>query len=340
MSKALSTQSQTEIIRSTGRTQPYRRTLADLAVDYMHIVAKKHRPGTVTNYTFQIRRFIVWLEGQGAKNAESGYLSPHILKKYGDLWTYYEKSGKYKASTVNNHLVAVRLFLFWLIAEGAVFDRSPEGLAWITETRVKQWLADVPDTSRPTRKERALSPDEVRCLLDAITDPRDLALFTLLAGSGLRVSECCSLRPADIEIRPDGAGIVHVLDGKGGKSRQVVISNSVIGHVYAWALTANFRLGDTTDIRSLWPNQRNVDKAIGRIRVYQLLQDYAKAAKINRHISPHTLRHTYGTERYRFDRDPVAVAEALGHSGLAYVTTYVKNVETAEAKPFVPEWEK
>jgi site-specific recombinase XerD len=77
---------------------------------------------------------------------------------------------------------------------------------------------------------------------------------------------------------------------------------------------------------------------VTRIRVYQLLQGYAATAKINHRISAHNLRHTYGTEPYRAERDPLAVANALGHQGLAYVQTYVKEVETGEAQPFRPDW--
>jgi len=338
----LSTQAQSAVIVSpTRKTRqvPYQRPVIDLVGDYLSLIGKRRRAATIQNYTAHLVRFGAWLKKNGA--TLSGQVSPELIREYGELYTGLERSGQYKASTVNNHLNPVRGFLKWMIAEGVVFERTPEGLPWITETRVTQWLPDVPDTSRPTRKERALSAKEVKRLLKAINDPRDFALFALMAGSGLRVSECCALRAADIQIRPDGAGIVHVLDGKGGKQRAVVISASVVGHLYAWSLKANLRLGDTTDKRSLWTTRRGEAPGhISRIRVYQLLQDYAKAAGINRKISPHNLRHTYGTERYREERDAVAVADALGHSGLDYVQTYVKSVESGEAKPFAPEWEK
>lgn len=341
----LSTQLQTiAVARKTRRSQrepAYSRSLVELADQYLRLVDRKRRPNTVLNYSAHLRRFVNWLQAeQGADVA--GKISPTMIEVYGEMYKLLEQTGKYKASTVNNHLNPVRGFIRWLIAEAAVFDHAPDtGEPWITETRVNQWLADVPDTSRPMRKERALNADEVRNLLDAIADPRDRALFTLLVGSGLRVSEACALRAGDIQIRPDGAAIVHVLDGKGGKPRQVVIADTVLGPIYAWSLKCDLRLGDTADTRPLWPaHQGEGCKSLSRIRVYQLLQSYAARAGLNCHISPHSLRHTYGTERYRAERDPVSVAEALGHSGLAYIQTYVKSVESAEAAPFKPSWEE
>ncbi len=343
-----------EIVAARARRDSQFRGIEAAALAWLKIVARKRRPSTVENYRLHLKNFCIWLAGRGINI--TAQIGPDELREYGERSRQQEESGAYKASTVNNHLNPVRLWLRWLIAEAAVFDRAPDtGEPWVSETRVNEWLADVKDTSRPTRKDRALSAAEVARLLDAIHDPRDRALFSLLAGSGLRVSEACALRAGDVEVRPDGAGIVHVLDGKGGKRRAVVVDSSVVGHVYAWAVAADLRLGDTADTRPLWPPHRPTipgtkvpgnlgswdgeGRSVTRIRVYQLLQDYAKTAGIARRISPHNLRHTYGTERYRQERDPLAVANALGHTGLAYVQTYVKEVETGEAKPFKPGWE-
>lgn len=315
------------------------RSLDDMAIEWLKVVARRRRPSTVENYRQRLILFTRWLRDKRHVRVVGG-ISPDDLRALAEHTRQMETGGRYKASTVNSYLNPVRLWLRWLIAEAAVFDRAPDsGEPWVTEARVNEWLADVKDTSRPTRKERALSADEVGQLLAAITDPRDRALFSLLAGAGLRVSECCALRAGDVQVRPDGAGIVHVIEGKGGRQREVVVHRGVVGHLYAWALLADLRLGDPTDARTLWPPRSGEGKALSRIRVYQLLQQYAKAAGIQRKLSPHNLRHTYGTERYRAERDPLAVANALGHAGLAYVTTYVKDVESSEAEPFAPKWE-
>ena len=320
------------------RQPSYGHALDMMATEWLKVVARRRRPSTVENYRLNLNSFIGWLHGRGIRI--TGEIGPDELRAYGEQSRLQEKSGRYKASTINNHLNPVRLWLRWLIAEAAVFANAPDtGEPWVSETRVTEWLGDVKSTARPTRKERALSIDEVGRLLAVITDSRDRAIFSLLAGSGLRVSECTALRAGDVEVRPDGAGVVHVLDGKGAKERSVVIAASVVGHVYAWALVADLRLGDPSDTRSLWTPGREEGRSLSRIRVYQLLQTYAKTAGINRRISPHNLRHTYGTERYRQERDPVAVANALGHAGLAYVQTYVNEVSADEAEPFTPTWE-
>jgi site-specific recombinase XerD len=179
----------------------------------------------------------------------------------------------------------------------------------------------------------------MRRLLAVMSDPRDRAFFTLLAGSGLRVSECCALRAGDVEIRDDGAGIVHVVEGKGGKSRKVVVAGSIVGVVYAWAISAGLRLGDAGDKRKLWPPKHGEEgRGITRVRAYQLLTQYAKEAKIAHKVTPHNLRHWAATEFYRATKDAVQVANWLGHSGLDYMQTYIKEVDAHEAEPFDPKF--
>jgi integrase len=321
-----------------ARLGAFEQPIGYLADQYLALKARRWRPLTSDVNRSHVLRFCEWLEERDVGLA--GRISPALITAYGLEWQAAEQKHLYKAATVNNHLNAVRGFLIWLVNEAAVFERTPEGLPWITETRIRQYLADVQDTSRPTRKQNAPSEEEMRRLLAVMSDPRDRAFFTLLAGSGLRVSECCALRAGDVEIRDDGAGIVHVVEGKGGKSRKVVVAGSIVGVVYAWAISAGLRLGDSGDKRKLWPPKHGEEgRGITRVRAYQLLTQYAKEAKIAHKVTPHNLRHFYGTERYRAERDPVAVAEALGHTGLDYVQTYVKQVEAHEAKPFDPELE-
>lgn len=305
---------------------------------WLELTARTTQPSSVATYARHLLGLVRWLARQGV--TLTGQISPESLRAYGAAMTERERARTWKASTVNNHLNPVRQFLRWAVAESLVFDRSPEGEPWVTEGRVDQWLSDVQDTSRPTRKERALTAAEAGALLAAIDAPRDRALFALMLGSGLRVSEACALRPGDIELRPDGAAVIHVMQPKGGaaKRRRVVIHARVLAVVRAWARDAGLRLGDPTDTRPLWPSARQPARGISRIQVYQLLAGYAKRAGLGRTISPHNLRHSFGTQFYRERRDPVAVAEALGHSGLDYVQTYVKSVDASEAAPFEPEW--
>lgn len=326
--------------------RPVTLPLGELADRWVKIVSRRRAKGTAALYRDHVLRFCEWLEGQGV--TLGGQVSPDSVAAYGEAWQAHEQNGQYKAATVNNHLNAIRLFLRWLIAEGAVFERAgASNDPWITESRVKEWLAPVHESAQPTRKQNAPTNDEVQRLRAAVTNPRDFALFTFLAGSGLRVSECCALRACDFTLRPDGAAIVHVLNGKGGKDRDVVIAESVVRPILDWCATNNLRLGDLADSRPIWTPldrsrtlTRSESKGITRIRVYQLLEQYCTAAGLTHKVSPHNLRHYFGTELYRNTKDPDRVASALGHSGLGYIQTYVKSVEAAEAEPNLPGWER
>jgi site-specific recombinase XerD len=314
----------------------------DEAVElFIKSLPSKHSDATRRNYRAHLLRFCAWLRQQDVPI--TGGISPDNLQDYKATLIEREVIGQRKASTINNHLSPIRSFLVYLITEEGVFERTPDGRPWITESRVKRWMDNISDSARPTRKERALDVDESFELLAVISHPRDLALFALLLGSGLRVSEACVLRAGDLEVRPDGAGIVHVIAGKGGKDRRVLISAEVTGRVYAWANLCDLRLGDARDVRGLWPGLKDLgekNRPITRFRVYELLNDYAKTAGITHRVSPHNLRHTFGTEAYRLSHDPQAVASTLGHSGLGTLTSYIKDIEMEEAQPITPRWER
>lgn len=347
MSKAIMIPSSSqEITPHTGRRRlSIERGVREAARDWIETLRGKRgaRPNTVELYERHIAAFVNFLEGEGIRNTAA--ISPDSLRAYNKTWVDAFEAGTYKSSTINNHYAPIRKFLTWLIAERAVFLAVPEnqpdaGDPWITEGRVRQWLASFPEQRGHMKKENAVTVDEARKLIAAVSDPRDRALFSLMLGSGVRVSEACALRACDVRVRKDKAGIVSVENGKGGKSRDVTVDAAVLAPVVAWAKIAGLRLGDASDKRPLWPGdprRKERLKKLSRFRIHDLLSGYARAAGL-RHFSPHNLRHHFGTELYRQTRDPHRVANELGHAGLGTVNVYVNAVEVDDRTPYKAEW--
>ena len=347
MSKALLVTSRpAEIVASQHQRQySVDRGLREAARDWIETLRGKRgaRPNTVQLYERHVNAFIEFLEMEGV--GMTGGISPDNLRDYNRIWVAAFETRQKKSSTINNHYAPIRKFLAWLIAERAVYVTVPNGQPdagnpWITEGRVRQWLASFPEDRTHMKKESAVTVDEARKLIAVVTDPRDRALFSLMLGSGVRVSEAAALKACDVRVRKDKAGIVYVDNGKGGKSREVTVDAAVLLPVVTWAKLAGLRLGDESDKRPLWPGdkKRKERKAsISRFRIHDLLTEYALTAGL-RHFSPHNLRHHFGTELYRQTRDPHRVATELGHAGLGTVNAYVNAVEVEDRTPYKAEW--
>jgi integrase/recombinase XerC len=143
---------------------------------------------------------------------------------------------------------------------------------------------------------------------------RDLALLELLYGSGLRVSEALGLNAAD--CRPE-SGVIRVM-GKGGKERQVPLSDTSRESLAAWlGVRAQIaRPGDT----ALFPGKRG--GRLNRRQAARLLGEHASLAGIPQRVSPHDLRHSFATHLLEGGADLRSVQELLGHSRISTTQRY------------------
>ena len=138
---------------------------------------------------------------------------------------------------------------------------------------------------------------------------RNIAIFTLFLGTGIRVSECVGLDMEDIDFRENRIRIMR----KGGKEEYVYFGNEV-----RKALT-NYIEISRANIKPLPGHEHALFYSIQRRRISvqaieNLVQEYASQITTFKHITPHKLRSTYGTSLYRETGDIYLVAEVLGHN--------------------------
>lgn len=169
-----------------------------------------------------------------------------------------------------------------------------------------------------------LDADEVASLLDYIekcggsltgqkrvyyekTKERDLAIVTLLLGTGIRVSECVGLDVEDIDFKNGGVKVVR----KGGNEMVVYFGDEVEKALVNYL---EVRKGITPvaghEHALFYSTQR---KRIGVQAVENLVKKYASQITTTKKITPHKLRSTYGTALYRETGDIYLVADVLGH---------------------------
>ena len=167
----------------------------------------------------------------------------------------------------------------------------------------------------PRRLPSFLPKDESKELLDVEPERseaglRDHALLELLYATGLRVAECCGLDLDDVDRR---RGAVRVM-GKGGKERVVPAGDVALEALDAWLLVRGEGRG------ALFTNSRG-----GRLStrgVHRIVRRRARAAGIDRRVSPHTLRHTFATHMLGEGADLRLIQDLLGHRRLSTTQRY------------------
>ena len=169
-----------------------------------------------------------------------------------------------------------------------------------------------------------LDVDEVALLLDEVergdkltkkqqefhakTKVRDLAILTLLLGTGIRVSECVGLNIADIDFKNGGIRIYR----KGGKEVTVYFGEEVEEALLSYLEERDHIIPAEGSEDALFLSLQK--KRIGVRSVENLVKKYARTVAPLKPITPHKLRSTYGTTLYRETSDIYLVADVLGHS--------------------------
>ncbi len=170
-----------------------------------------------------------------------------------------------------------------------------------------------------------LEPDEIARMLDLAesgeafadrqkkytehTRARDVAILTLLLGTGIRVSECVGLDLGDLNFEENA----FLITRKGGKQMILYFSDEVADALKRYIKERN-------EVVTLEGHEEALFLSLQRRRITQraienLVKKHAAvAAPLKRKISPHKLRSTYGTELYRSTGDIYLVADVLGHA--------------------------
>lgn len=153
------------------------------------------------------------------------------------------------------------------------------------------------------------------------TGIRNKAILSLMLNCGLRVSEVVNLKPDDINLTK---GILRVVNGKGGKDRDLAMPEYTQDLLKRWRAVRPRGKYFFATLKSGKLSKRYIGAFIVR---------YSKKARINKKISPHTLRHSYATEFYRRTKDIETLRMILGHSDISTTTIYITlaNIEVEKS---------
>jgi len=262
---------------------------------------------TSENYCRYLERFIEF-----AGDTEVKDITSELIRKY-RLWLnrqVTDSGSELALITQSYHLIALRGFLNYL---------SKRDIPSLAPNKI-----ELPRTHR--KQVTFLHVDEVDLLRDAIptsdklSDLRDRAIIELLFSSGLRVSELVNLDRGHINTKRRE----FMVRGKGQKDRPVFISNIAAEYIDTYLA----RREDTLAPLFLNYSRNNIADTSGGFRrlsprsIERLIAKYAKLAGITKHVSPHTMRHSFATDLLMNGADIRSVQTMLGHSSISTTQIY------------------
>jgi integrase/recombinase XerD len=257
-------------------------------------------PRTSEAYRRDLLRLAEFAATRGAPRPVD--LTSRTLREY----VYHLKDLGLSPASIRRNVSAARTYFRFLIGDGVLTGDPTERLEM-----PRRWRT-LPEV---------LSVEEVQRLLDApsISDSlyfRDKALLELAYGAGLRVSEWISIGTRDLIL---DEGLVRVF-GKGGKERLIPIGRSAIGSLAIYLRELRPRLERGEGKGALFLNARG--RPLSRMGAWKILRRYVEAAGLEKHVSPHTLRHSFATHLLEGGADLRAVQEMLGHVDISTTQIY------------------
>jgi len=209
-------------------------------------------------------------------------------------------------SSIARNVAAVRTYYRFLLGENEITadpsDRIDAPRAW-------KKLPDV------------LTVPEITALMEA-PDPlhalawRDKAMLEFAYASGVRVSELVGIRVRHLHLDDEFASVF----GKGSKERLVPIGRRAIGALAIYLRDTRPKLDRGKTDGRVFLNARG--GPLTRMGVWKILRSHVERAGIEKHVSPHTLRHSFATHLLEGGADLVAVQEMLGHADISTTQIY------------------
>ncbi|HHM24092.1 MAG TPA: site-specific tyrosine recombinase XerD [Bacteroidetes bacterium] len=258
---------------------------------------------TLDSYGNDLRRFLVYLESRGIhslRQADGQALTDFVFFLY-DM-------GMAPAS-IHRNLSSLRGFFQFLTAEGFVQTDPTE-------------LVESPKLVR--KIPQVLSQDEMAKILEQ-PDPgdllglRDKALLEFAYATGMRVSELIRTEVKHIDFAED---FVLIPYGKGGKTRIVPlgrIAKETVQHYLREGRPRLFRQRHSGDVLFL----SKTGRPLTRMAYWHILRRYVEKAGIKKHVTPHTIRHSFATHLLDGGADLRAVQEMLGHADISTTSIYL-----------------
>lgn len=221
-------------------------------------------------------------------------------------YVYSLKDADLKSSSIARNIVALKVFYRYLVSQRYIMQDPTELLE---SPKLWKYLPEVLSIAEVENFLLVVRGSKVKHL-------RDKACFEILYATGMRVSEVVNLKLSDIDM---SLGILRCV-GKGQKERIVPMGSLARQALNEYLEQGRPRLLKKQDSNHIFLSKNGT--GISRQMIWKQIQHYALLANINKHISPHTLRHSFATHLLEKGADLRIVQELLGHSNIATTQLY------------------
>jgi integrase/recombinase XerD len=275
-------------------------------------------PQTIKTYNTEITLFISFARGEVRKGL--GDLTAEDISLYRE-----HLLGTYAPATAAKKLAVLRRFLIFTYMAGAT-TVNPEALRFFAKSpRVRQDSAY-----------NVLTEDELSRMLSAAraSNYRDYVMLAVMASCGLREAEVVGLRIGDLREAAADQVLLRVL-GKGDKVRNVLISPELWRLIQRFVLLTERSFTSHPDARKpLFTSRVGKDKPLTTRSVQNIVKKYVRAAGITKAISPHSIRHTVGTNMAINEAPLLVIQQFLGHSDPKTTMRYIRRAEELATRAY------
>jgi site-specific recombinase XerD len=211
----------------------------------------------------------------------------------------------------------VRRFQLHLIESGASIgnrNRIMTGVRFLFRVTLRRHdlAAEVWHLKEPEKLAVVMSADEIKRLLAMASSLKTRVLLSLGYGCGLRSSEIVHLKVKHIDT---AQSIIRIEQGKGGKDRNVMLSPEMLDLLRQWwrARPPRDNAGTPVEERWLFPGRASGQPMTTR-QLNRLFHETAEAAGIKKHVTMHTLRHSFASHLLDDDTHIITLQALLGHA--------------------------
>ena len=255
---------------------------------------------TIKSYRSDLKKLEFYLSKTSAKKLS--FIDPDIVRGF-----LYEQSKRVSAKTQGRIISTLKTFFNFLVLEKLINDSPIENI-------------DYPkiDSKIPL----VLTTDEIDKLISCAFSKkfglRNQTIIEIMYSCGLRVSELTEMKISNIFF---DESLIKIL-GKGNKERFIPLSSTAKKLLYNYITYNRKNLSqDKQSIDIVFLNNRG--KKLTRVMVYNIITDAALEAKINKKISPHTLRHSFATHLIENGADIISIQKMMGHENVVTTEKYL-----------------
>ena len=267
-----------------------------------HCVARGLRPLTLAAYDKTLRQFHLWVQVKLPDHDPDQITTRDVLAYVQYLRDVRSNGG----SAVNRAVVVIRRFYCAMVAMGYLDHNLNPMLVFPTIKAV------------PRKLPVSLSQEQISRLMsepkpDTIIGLRDRALLALLYGTGIRASECASLRNHQVDLKQ----LTITVRGKGGNERVIPLNPQLATVLGAYAHARGSALPTAPFFRSRF------GRLLSRGGVYERVRTWGQRSRIGVVLSPHRIRHTFATHLVSAGVGLVTIRDLLGHRLITSTQIYL-----------------